>query len=339
MRQHKLCKIIIIILTMVFVGCKGNEKLNNNFGTKVFKDESLNKTAQLKNIDAKDTIFWELVDVVRFFDKPIEQEDLDKFKKLDIKFTGDTIIIDKAKAIFVKNEIESKKYFGKGSLYVYFTNYLLDKFNINIKNKVTFLALDYEDARKKPFNYYFLKNDAVYIGDYLFLYNSEDYVLAFKKKPVKKRKDFSSIYEKSKGIKLPLKSKYEIVNSSDNLIKIPNTFQSFLGLNHLDNFSGIKLPEINKNIKPFLVSAYDIAGTPILYMYIFSQDYIFLDKLKLSDQEEIEYGYIDTTYEITENYNIIIKTIEHNDKTNIDKILSSKYYKINHSGKFVEVKK
>lgn len=74
-------------------------------------------------------------------------------------------------------------------------------------------------------------------------------------------------------------------------------------------------------------------------MYIFSQDYIFLDKLKLSDQEEIEYGYIDTTYEITENYNIIIKTIEHNDKTNIDKILSSKYYKINHSGKFVEVKK
>ena len=83
---------------------------------------------------------------------------------------------------------------------------------------------------------------------------------------------------------MPLKSKYKIVNSSDNLIKIPNTFQSFLGLNHLDNFSGIKLPEINKNIK------------------------IFLDKLKLSDQEEIEYGYIDTTYEITENYNIIIKT-------------------------------
>lgn len=138
---------------------------------------------------------------------------------------------------------------------------------------------------------------------------------------------------------MPLKSKYEIVNSNDNLIKIPNTFQSFLGLNHLDNFSGIKLPEINKNIKPFLVSAYDIARTPILYMYIFSQDYIFLDKLKLSDQEEIEYGYIDTTYEITENYNIRIKTIEHNDKTNLDKILSSKHYKINHSGKFIEIKK
>ena len=98
---------------MVFVGCKGNEKLNNNFGTKVFKDEPLNKTAQLKNIDAKDTIFWELVDVVRFFDKPIEQEDVDKFKKLDIKFTGDTIIIDRAKAIFVKNEIESKKILWK----------------------------------------------------------------------------------------------------------------------------------------------------------------------------------------------------------------------------------
>ena len=319
---------------MVFVGCKGNEKLDNNFGTQAFKDKLLNNTAQLKNIDAKDTICWELADVVRFFDKPIEQEDVDKFKKLDIKFTGDTIIIDKAKAIFVKDEIESKEYFGKGSLYVYFTDYLLDKFNINIKNKVTFLGLDYKDARKKPFNYYFLKN-----GDYLFLYNSEDYVLAFKKKPVLKRKDFSSIYEKSKDIKLPLKSKYEIVNSSDNFIKIPNTFQSFLGLNHLDNFSGIKLPEINKNIKPFLVSAYDIAGTPILYMYIFSQDYIFLDKLKLSDQEEIEYGYIDTTYEITENYNIRIKTIEHNDKTNLDKILSSKHYKINHSGKFIEIKK
>ena len=189
MRQHKLCKIIIIILTMVFVGCKDNEKLDNNFGTKAFKDKLLNNTAQLKNIDAKDTICWELVDVVRFFDKPIEQEDVDKFKKLDIKFTGDTIIIDKAKAIFVKDEIESKEYFGKGSLYVYFTDYLLDNFNINIKNKVTFLGLDYKDARKKPFNYYFLIN-----GDYLFLYNSEDYyVLAFKKKPVEKRKDFSSI--------------------------------------------------------------------------------------------------------------------------------------------------
>ena len=204
---------------MVFVGCKDNEKLDNNFGTKAFKDKLLNNTAQLKNIDAKDTICWELVDVVRFFDKPIEQEDVDKFKKLDIKFTGDTIIIDKAKAIFVKDEIESKEYFGKGSLYVYFTDYLLNKFNINIKNKVTFLGLDYKDARKKPFNYYFLIN-----GDYLFLYNSEDYVLAFKKKPVEKRKDFSSIYEKSKGIKLPLKSKYEIVNSSDNFIKIPKLF-------------------------------------------------------------------------------------------------------------------
>ena len=141
--------LLLFILILIFASCKGNGKLNDNFGNKVFKDDSLNKTTKLKNIYAEDTIFCELVDVVRFFDKPIEQEDVDKFKKLDIKFTGDTIIIDKAKAIFVKDEIELKEYFGKGSLYVYFTDYLLDNFNINIKNKVTFLGLDYKDARKK----------------------------------------------------------------------------------------------------------------------------------------------------------------------------------------------
>lgn len=327
--------LLLFILIFIFASCKGNGKLNDNLGNKEFKDGSLNKTTKLKNIYAEDTIFCELVDVVRFFDKPIEQEDVDKFKKLDIKFTGDTIIIDRAKAIFVKDEIDSKKYFGKGSLYVFFTDYLLDKFNVNVKVKVPYIELAYEDAAKNPFSYYFLMNPAVSTQDHLFLYTANDYVLAFKKQTSKI--NFRDTYNNLNKLSLPLKYSFEFVLDEPNFINISKEYQKLLDLENFDNYSAIKLPQISKKLKPILLSAYDDTGQSILYLYIFSEDYKFLDKLELYYSYDVDSGNIVTLYDIDDKYNIKITKIEH--KGDIERIIERKDYKINNSGKFVEVKK
>ena len=74
-----------------------------------------------------------------------------------------------------------------------------------------------------------------------------------------------------------------------------------------------------------------------MYLYIFSEDYKFLDKLELYYSYDVDSGNIVTLYDIDDKYNIKITKIEH--KGDIERIIERKDYKINNSGKFVEVKK
>jgi hypothetical protein len=328
----KLESIIPLFFLLFFINCKGSteQKITSNHQ----KNKSIDSTNTTSS-SVNDSIYWELTDITRFFEKPIEETDLNVFKSLKVRFYGDTLIINENKAVFVKHTMNSKKYFGKGSLYVYFTDYLLNKFNINIKDNITFIELDHENARKKPFNHYFLKNDAVYAGNYLFLYSSDDYILTFEKQINKII--FKEIYNNLNTLSLPLKYSFDFIINEPNFIKIPETYQNLLKLDDFDNYSAIKLPKIGEQIKPVLLSAYNVAGQSILYLYTFSENYNFLDKLELYYSYDTEKGNIVTIYEIDEKYHIKIKRIEHKNDDK-EKIIENRKYIINKEGKFEEVK-
>ncbi|TWP22472.1 hypothetical protein ETU10_11025 [Apibacter muscae] len=331
MKHFKIKNIIQILFFFIVINCQGN-----------IEKKSLNIKVSDTLIIEKDTptttnnkISWELIDVTRFFDKPIEDIDLENFKKIKIQFSGDTLILGGNKAIFSEKNLESTKYFGKGSLYEFFTEYILKNFNINIKNNVHFIELSDHDNIKKPFNYYFLKNGAIYENNYLFLYNSDDYVLAFKKQ--ENKKNLRDIYTSLNTLSLPLKYSLEFIDTPNKFILIPEEYKSLLDLKNFNNdFEGIALPKTKYNIKPLLILANDASGQSILYLYTLSDDYNVLDKLELYYSYDIDEGNIVTTFNINENYKIQIKKTEYKKET--EKILAIKNYLINRSGKFEEIK-
>lgn len=97
----------------------------------------------------------------------------------------------------------------------------------------------------------------------------------------------------------------------------------------------MKLPKTDLNIRTVLISAYQEAGEKNLYLYTLSQKGEIIDRLILFTIEgETKQGNnVGDTFNIDKNYNIKIVEISENN------IKIDKNYKINTSGKFIEIKK
>lgn len=146
--------------------------------------------------------------------------------------------------------------------------------------------------------------------------------------------NFISEYNKLSNISLP--TNYDLIDSIEDskFIPIPDKYKYFLGLEYLSNYKGLKLPIVNKDIKPILISAYQESGEQNLYIYNLSEESKVLDKLVLfSIEGETEQGNNigNNTFNIDKNYKIKITRTLENDK----KII--KYYRINKNGKFEEI--
>jgi hypothetical protein len=110
-----------------------------------------------------------------------EEEIVEKFRKVKLLMSKDTIAINDVKSYYNIEQLDSKKFFGKEYLYKYNISLYKNFFNVDLKNKVTFLSLDINNNDISPFVDYFLEaGDAVYENDCLFL-NYKRYVICFRK--------------------------------------------------------------------------------------------------------------------------------------------------------------
>lgn len=118
---------------------------------------------------------------------------------------------------------------------------------------------------------------------------------------------------------LSLPTDYDLIDSLEDIkfISIPAKFKYFFDLDYLRNYKGVKLPKTDLNIRTVLISAYQEAGEKNLYLYTLSQKGEIIDRLILFTIEG----------ETKQGNNV-------GDTFNIDK-----NYKINNSGKFIEIKK
>ncbi len=321
----------LIIASVLLFCCKDNlaqeKTVENSLQQKI---NSVNNPTNLKN--EIDLISWELIDVTRFFNLPIEKSDYENFKNEKISFRKDTLIINTEKAIFFTGNVSSKKRLGKGSLYSSFTEYLLSKYNIDISKNYPFLDINNENAFKEPFRKYFSEGSVLYTDGYLFLYTNEDYLLVFKKKETN---NFSKIYNSLPKIKLPIKSSFNNSNVF-RLDKISDTYQQYLNLeDYSSEFKGAQLSKIGDEIYPILISVNDDgSGQDILLIYTLSNEFRVIDYLQLEYSYEIEDGNVQATFNIKSDYSIEITKTEYKDTST--KIIEIDRYKINDSGKFIK---
>ena len=131
---------------------------------------------------------------------------------------------------------------------------------------------------------------------------------------------------------------------------IPRNFLNYLELtsnnnlsaqwnNYIANISGIKLPFIHNKIRPILIEGIQENGEKITYLYLFSDNYMLLDKLLLrkvdgltrkeSQIDDLAQGFI--YFEIDENY-----LIERQQRF-ADETIEIQHYKITKDGKFKEI--
>src|SRR5690606_22959382 len=296
---------LLIILTLI-LGCKDNLAQHKEIELK-----TVEKAEQKKDIDKEElniesnSVDWVLIDVTRFFDNPIIDSDYEIFKNKRLSFKGDTIVIDSEKAKFSVGEIDTHKRLGKGSLYEYFTEYLSNKYHIDISEKYPFLNISDENAFKEPFRKYFFEGSALYINDYLFFYTNDDYLLTYKiKNPI----NFNDVYNSLPYVSLPLQYSYDFLNE-ENFGAIPTIFQKKLNLEKYDSyFRGAKLPKLKNNkIIPSLIYVNDITGQSALFFYTFTENFDVLDKLELYYSYDIDSGNVVTTYSIDKDYIINIQ--------------------------------
>ena len=151
-----------------------------------------------------------------------------------------------------------------------------------------------------------------------------------------KEQDFSQFYSSLNSITLPFEYSFEFIVDKTNFESIPKNMQIFSEKGS-DNYFAIKMPKINDNVNVILVSSDNEAGQTVLDLYTLSNKYLVIDKLNLYFSEETDNGgSILTTYYIDKDYKINIQTeiIKNKEKKNVEK----KYYIINETGRFIEIK-
>ncbi|XKM12764.1 hypothetical protein RCS94_06970 [Orbaceae bacterium ac157xtp] len=148
------------------------------------------------------------------------------------------------------------------------------------------------------------------------------------------RSELANIYTLLNEVKPPIINQYCPLRKQDNFTSIPNYFADYFKIVDEDDFSLLKLGEI-KQKKLLLLSSYSESGSPNLTFITLSDHFDFLDKLVLSGQYEVEYGFVNLDYIIDSNYRITLKEIEYVDYK-LPKLLSERHYIINEAGFFVE---
>jgi hypothetical protein len=337
-RIKKIVTFFVLVTSIVIFGnCKQNNKKITQ--TKDIKFDTIYKQSDLTTTLEKDTITYDnykLIDVQRFFKKPIEQSFLNEVNRMKLKINKDFIYLtyqgNEGYLPYQLKTISAQKYFGKGSLYEYYTEYLKNKYKINVDKDLTYLSIDSSTPLAFPFKPFFYKNYTIITDQYIFFYSYEDYILTFEKES---KDNLKELFNSLKSESLPLNIDFNFVIEKPYFININDSYRNILELNNLKNYSGITLPNINKNIKVMLVSAYQDSGEVNLFLYTLSQDYKVIEKANLYYIE----GETDSGKNIGRQVNNISKDylIKVTDYLENGKELE-KTYKINDLGKFIEVK-
>lgn len=241
-------------------------------------------------------------------------------------------------ATFTLDNMDFIKMLGKGSSYQYVTEYLKKKYKINISEKYFFLNINKNETNVSVFSQFDFTTQGgrvyhtpLFIENYLFLYTKDDYFLTYE---TEKLKNLGDIYKKLPSTSLPLNNNSNFIDD-ENFKPISNLYSNILGIRYLNDYNGIKLPNLNQDIKVILVSAYQESGEVNMYLYTLSQDYKIIEKFDLSYIE----GETDSGKNIGREVNSISQnyTIKVTDYLENAKELE-KMYKINDSGKFIEQK-
>ncbi|WP_309609339.1 hypothetical protein [Flavobacterium sp.] len=110
-----------------------------------------------------------------------EEEIIEKFKKMQVIISKNSISLDGVKSLYTIEKGDSKKFFGRKYVYNYNVDVYKNFFNVDLSNEVTYLNLDVENNDLLPFQDYFLEaGDAIFENDCLFL-NYKRYIICFKK--------------------------------------------------------------------------------------------------------------------------------------------------------------
>lgn len=307
------------------------------------KSEGKNIIEEKKNVVSADSItirqnpiqeneIWYFYDISHYPVLDLKGIEREKLKK-EIK----TYTIElKGNRIFVSNSCSNIEYINlrKKSLN-YFTNQdnlerysnVLSNEGIELLDSINIIrsALPEEEC-----NYPF--GEIIKIDNFLIVLY-EGYLVYFSK--VKLPDNFTDAYNKLPSVSLPID--YDLIDSLADIkfISIPAKFKYFFDLDYLSNYKGVKLPKTDLNIRTVLISAHQEGGEKNLYLYTLSQRGEIIDRLILfSIEGETKLSNnVGNTFNIDENYHIkITETSENNIKI-------VKNYKINDSGKFIEIEK
>ena len=192
MIQHisKIKIFVIAIFSIFFINCKDNDNKKEKTENITIKTNDSNKPKS-ENLISKSTFQGEnFAFYMTYFqsggetDLPEISEEavVEKFKKLKIVISGDTISIDGSKSFYEIDKMDSKKFFGRKYVYDYNIDVYKNIFGINnIDKNINFINLDTENSDVSPFKDYFLETGvAVYENELIFL-NYKRYFVCFKK--------------------------------------------------------------------------------------------------------------------------------------------------------------
>lgn len=187
---NKVKLITIVLFSILNLSCKSNsdeksESINND--SEVVLDAKLSEVSsepESNNSEQENYFFYNAyfqsggeTDLAEIS----EEEVIEKFKKIKISLSTNTISIDGIKSSYTIDEKDSKKFFDKKYIYDYNVDVYKNFFNIDISNKVNFLNLDIENNYLSPFQDYFLEGgDAIFNNGCLFL-NYKRFIVCFKK--------------------------------------------------------------------------------------------------------------------------------------------------------------
>ena len=320
--------LIYFICFLLFFSCKSEGKNNIEEKKNVVSADSIT----IRQNPIQENEIWYFYDISHYPVLDLKGIEREKLKK-EIKIY--TIEL-KGNRIFVSNSCSNIEYINlrKKSLN-YFTNQdnlerysnVLSNEGIELLDSINIIrsALPEEEC-----NYPF--GEIIKIDNFLIVLY-EGYLVYFSK--VKLPDNFTDAYNKLSSVSLPID--YDLIDSLADIkfISIPAKFKYFFDLDYLSNYKGVKLPKTDLNIRTVLISAHQEGGEKNLYLYTLSQSGEIIDRLILfSIEGETKQGNnVGNTFNIDENYHIkITETSENNIKI-------VKNYKINDSGKFIEIEK
>jgi len=319
MIRHIKLLSIFICLTLVFtISCKENKTQIDKQSIVIAKQEN--------------TIYnWQFLNAFAL-DNPTNEISNSKFENLKFKIIKDSIFIENiGKEALYKGEINSKKYFNRIYDYEYLKKFLNDKFNIKIKESLTYLRNKNIHKKNSILKNYF--DDAFILNNLLFLIN-EEAIVVYTDSSTLKNTNIVTPSKKCldiKKIEFPYNKKIDINKVHYNITKcnIKRFSKWTCGENQLRYIPLFNIKNINLILIPM-----DCGDSPYRFYLLSilknSVSSLYVEG-ELYEPENIE-SKETTSFEIDKNHIIKVKTIDF-DGTNIIKT-----YKITNQGKIEEVK-
>lgn len=319
--NNKIYLLVSLLIYSIIIGCK------NDRTEKIFIEEQ-KSIETVKKVLPQHEFDWEYYN---WFSIGDNIHKYDSIKKMDAKYNTTLINLTKD-SIFLNNGIEesiysgninSKKFFRRDYLYNYYTKFLYEKFNINLKNELLYFRNKNIHKKSDLKNYF---DEGFIVEEYLFAINEpEGIIIVFKNK---KSKNHSSCLIEN-YFDLPYDKKINIKTVQYNILQceIKGASDFFCGTDKLRYISLSKKNDVNLILVPM-----DCGDSPYrLYLLTIKNNQIISNLYVegvLSEPENID-NLETTSFEIDENYIIKVKTENANEGKGI---IITKTYRVNESG-------